>query len=166
MKRDPRQTALGFPEGPPREPYSLYGGTPPHEQGSETSKAAAESIARASPALRARVEAYLASRGSAGATDNEIELALRMRHQTASARRRELVQLGHVRDSLARRPTDSGRTACVWAIIPESERGGPPVDRAFRHEVAKLLGLNGDETKEAILERLMVKLASSDVVTE
>jgi hypothetical protein len=112
------------------------------------------------------VEAYLTSQGSAGATDNEIELALRLRHQTASARRRELVQLGRVRDSLARRPTDSGRTACVWVIIPESERGGPPADRAFRHEVAKLLGLNGDETKEAILEQLMAKLASSDVVTE
>lgn len=164
MKPNDRQPDLNFPTTSWNRPGEAYTSFPPYERGSDTSRAAAASMARISPALRARVEAFLVSRGRFGATDNEIEIALGMRHQTASARRRELVQLGHARDSLARRHTDSGRTACVWVIIPESERGGPPHDTAFRHEVAKMIGLNGDETKEMILERLMARLALVDVV--
>lgn len=57
---------------------------------------------------------------STGATDEEIEDELHMRHQSASARRNELVSDGWVEDSGRRRQTRSGRDAVVWIL---SERG-------------------------------------------
>lgn len=52
--------------------------------------------------------------GSEGLTSEEVEQALGLRHQTASARIRELVQAGRVRDSGRRRQVRSGRWARVW----------------------------------------------------
>ena len=68
--------------------------------------------------LQDRVLAYIKSQGSWGATDDEIEQALDMKHQTASARRRELVLMDPPRiiDSGGRRKTRSGRTAKVWIV--------------------------------------------------
>jgi len=81
---------------------------------SKTSKDAARSLAGEAPTLRARVYEYIASQGELGATDDEIELALTMKHQTASARRRELVLKGDIIDSGKTRVTSSGRKATVW----------------------------------------------------
>lgn len=49
-----------------------------------------------------------------------------MRHQTASARIRELVQKGRVVDSTRRRPTRSGRLAIVWIEAEDSTSQAVP----------------------------------------
>lgn len=101
-----------------------YGGFPPFVKGSDTSLFAAALIADEALTLRQKVFEYIRWRGDAGSTDDEIELALGMRHQTASARRRELFLMGRIKDSLERRKTSSGRPATVWqAIPPEPEQG-------------------------------------------
>jgi response regulator of citrate/malate metabolism len=52
----------------------------------------------------------------AGLTCDEIEEQLDLRHQTASARLHELMKLGKIQDSGARRDTRSGRGAIVWRV--------------------------------------------------
>tara|TARA_Y100000034_G_C6891619_1_gene410285 strand:+ start:1276 stop:1596 length:321 start_codon:yes stop_codon:yes gene_type:complete len=86
---------------------------------------ALESVKPILGSLRAQVHAHIKACQSNGATDDEIEVALDLRHQTASARRRELVQLGFVVDSGVRRPTRSGRKAKVWVTTPPPEREAP-----------------------------------------
>ena len=107
--------------------YELYDGKPPHERGSETSRDAAVSMIEASDSLRSRVYRVLVSRGEKGATDDQLERTLhvetgrRQRHQTISARRRELVLLGLVRDSGQTRLTSSAREATVWVVAPAAD---------------------------------------------
>jgi len=97
--------------------YIPYGGKAPHVATSETSEAAASSISSARPTLQDAVRTYIKSCGTFGATDQQIENALELRHQTASPRRRELVLLGEVVDSGQTRKTDSGRNAVVWVWV-------------------------------------------------
>lgn len=112
------QEALFGPEPDTRKPwqkpgYDLYGGTPPHERQSDTSLAAAVSILPHVGTYQRMVYDWIAGQGPRGATDDEIELALGLRHQSASARRRELVLLG-VLERVGTRPTRSGRQAVIW----------------------------------------------------
>ena len=95
------------------EQYDLYGGIPPHVAGSDTSLAAALSQLTTAKTKQARVYREIKWNRS-GMTDDEIEVATGWRHQTVSARRRELVKLGAIRDSGERRNTRSGRKATVW----------------------------------------------------
>jgi hypothetical protein len=88
---------------------------PPHSD-NDTSLDAAEAARKNAAKRRAKVRAFITSRGAVGATDDEIEVGLGYPHQTASARRRELVLLGLVRDSGLRRLTRHGRAAKVWVI--------------------------------------------------
>lgn len=62
--------------------------------------------------LRSKVMDHIASCGKAGATCDEIELALGITHQSASARCTELKANGDVH-SLTTRRTRSGRSAAV-----------------------------------------------------
>ncbi len=89
--------------------------TPPvaFEQQSETSQAAAESMAPLTGKLRLRIHGYLCKAGRTGRTTEEIEDALDLRHQTASPRVRELWQMGRIGTETKRR-TSSGRLANVW----------------------------------------------------
>ena len=81
-----------------------------------TSKAAFASIKPEASDLRAVVyQCIQATQG--GAICEAIELALNLRHQTVSARIRELFQRGLIVDSLRRRPTRSGRAAVVWTAV-------------------------------------------------
>jgi hypothetical protein len=96
--------------------YDSYNGTPPHEN-TETSKEAALMIADKAPSMMGRVFVFIIARGAYGATDDEIEVALNFRHQTASARRRELVIKGMIVQS-GKRATRSGRYAAVWIKTP------------------------------------------------
>lgn len=94
--------------------------------GSETSKEAAESVAPHLGKLQGRVMAFVAARGAVGATDWELEHYLGLCHQSASARRRELVLKGLIGKSGRTRATGSGRKANVWvprqhAVEPEPE---------------------------------------------
>lgn len=60
----------------------------------------------------ARVLSYIRERG--GATDDEIGVALKLPHQTASARRNGLVKKQLVIETAGRRNTQRGRKAIVW----------------------------------------------------
>lgn len=104
---------------------SPYNERPPFEAGSDTSEAAADSIAEGAASMRARVLAHIKAAGPVGTIDDELEVALGMRHQTASARRRELELLGAVTKTGDRRKTRSGRTAAVYIITAEPEPPAP-----------------------------------------
>jgi len=83
----------------------------------KTSKAAAESMIGSASSLRRLVYDVIKHLG--GCTDDEIEIETGLSHQTASARRRELVLSGAVVASGERRATRSGRTAAVHIINEE-----------------------------------------------
>jgi len=57
-----------------------------------------------------------------GATDEEIEKALSLRHQSASARRRELVLKNLVVDSGGTRIGGGGRRVTVWVARQEPKK--------------------------------------------
>jgi len=82
----------------------------------ETSEDAANSVAGSRVSMRRRVLDFIQTQG--GATDDEIEQGLEMIHQTASARRRELVLLGFVEPSGEKRRTRTGR----WALVHKAKR--------------------------------------------
>jgi len=80
----------------------------------DTSHQAALSIAPHRSRLQAVVLDALRLYRAEGLTDDQIEGVTGLSHQTASARRRELVLSGAVYDSGLRRRTKSGRSAAVW----------------------------------------------------
>jgi hypothetical protein len=88
----------------------------PFVQGSETSEEAADAKGPTATSDEGAVLALLWKRGTTGATDDEIEVALGMLHQNASARRNALVRKGLVCDSGLTRKTRSGRRAAVWIV--------------------------------------------------
>lgn len=83
----------------------------PHN-GSATSRAAAASAAKRAPADEARILDVLAATPW-GLTCDEIEVALELSHQTASARLRGLSESGRVFHH-GTRATRSGRAARVY----------------------------------------------------
>lgn len=101
---------------PGEQPYS-DGGT------SREAAVAAEAVA---PKDRARVLSFIRGRRSEGAIDDEIEVALGLSHQTASARRRELVLAGLVAEAGKKRLTRSGSPAKVWRAVEPPARAGEP----------------------------------------
>lgn len=80
----------------------------------DTSDEAYASVIDEASRLRAEVHRAIRDAGDQGATCDEVEVRLAMRHQTASARVRELALRDRVVDSGTRRRTRSGRTAIVW----------------------------------------------------
>lgn len=111
----PKSTTVSLPLLPPARRNAPAG----------TSKAAAARIASGAARLRVRFLDYITAQGDHGATDAETQAALGMLTQTQTPRRRELVQLGLVRDSGQRRPTPSGCPAAVWvAAEPGGVEGG------------------------------------------
>ncbi len=82
--------------------------------GSDTSAAAALSVAADTPRLREMVLFAVRATGDQGMTCDEAEMLLGMRHQTISARFTELRDGGWIRDSGQRRRTRSLRNAAVW----------------------------------------------------
>lgn len=93
---------------------SAYQGMLPFEAASATSHEAAVSMAGTAASMRVQVLRFIVKRGARGVIDDEVERSLGMRHQTASARRRELELSGHVERTDRRRATRSGRTAAVY----------------------------------------------------
>jgi hypothetical protein len=88
-----------------------------YQRHSDTSRAAADRIEPTKDTLRAAVFSYIVQGGLNGATDQEISDALDMPGNTERPRRIELVESGHVADSLRRRKTRSGRNAVVWIAV-------------------------------------------------
>jgi hypothetical protein len=89
-----------------------------------TSHDAARAAQSSSETQRARLLSWLRgvqsldARFHKGATDEEMQTALRMNPSTQRPRRVELVEEGLIVDSGERRPTRSGRAAIVWAACP------------------------------------------------
>jgi len=79
-----------------------------------------EAAARVLPhtgTARRRVLDAIQSAGSSGMTDDELVAALEMNPNTERPRRKELVEMGWVRDSGLRRDTAGGSKAIVWAAF-------------------------------------------------
>ena len=99
----------------------------PYIKGSETSKAAAESVKHLVGSNKVKIYQYLINCGNFGATDDEIEAALSMKH--ARPRRRDLEEIGAVERTTTKRVTRSGREAFVYVAIPGADlkatRGRP-----------------------------------------
>lgn len=104
----------------PDYPDDLYGGTPPHED-PDTSKEAAELIRGSAASLREQVLRYISQRGDRGATDEEVQIALRMAGNTERPRRRELEELGWVCRAGRTRMTTAQRRADVWILAPDPD---------------------------------------------
>ena len=82
----------------------------------DTSSAAYESMLPHVSRLAKDVYAAIEAAGARGMTCDECEVQLSMRHQTASARMRELKDRNLVVDSGKRRATRSGRQAAIMMI--------------------------------------------------
>jgi hypothetical protein len=106
--------------------------TIPFVVGSDTSEEAAHMKRSTKRSDEQQVLGLIGSRGDHGATDDEIEATLGMRHQNASARRNGLVQKGLVKDSGMQRKTRSGRNATVWVLGK-----GDPLIGAKNNRVAR-----------------------------
>jgi hypothetical protein len=94
---------------------------PKYVAGSDTSLMAAEAIAPVVTKLQNMVLDVVLSEGTKGMTCDEVEVALEMPHQTASARINELKEIDEesgrpqmLYDSGARRKTRHGQLATVW----------------------------------------------------
>jgi hypothetical protein len=107
------------------EQYDLYRGFPPHVRHSDTSIAAAASQLGTANSKRAVVYRLIRQSGATGRTDDELEQETGWRHQTVSARRRELVLKKLVEDSGNRRNTTSGRKAVVWVAVDQGLTNRP-----------------------------------------
>ena len=84
-----------------------------YQSHSETSRAAAYFISPFSGAMRERVFLTICEQ-DCGATDDELQLILNMKHQTETPRRIELEELGLIVDSGRVRKTRAGLDAIVW----------------------------------------------------
>ena len=96
-------------------PLLSYSNRAPCQVHSATSTAAADSIEPHISAMQQRVLDYLEWCG--GATDSEMQDALKLDPSTQRPRRRELQLAGRVQDSGLTRPTKSGRSAVVWVAV-------------------------------------------------
>lgn len=94
---------------------------PPFVAGSDTSEQAAESVKETAASVRNRILKFIEIRGEEGATCDEVERFLGLKHQTASARIAELHhKFRRIVDSGQRRKTRSGRNAAVY-VATEKE---------------------------------------------
>jgi len=73
--------------------------------------------------LKFEIETYIERQGMSGATCDEIEAALNIRHQTASARVSELKEEARIHQAPFRRKTRSGRSAAVYLSGPGESFG-------------------------------------------
>jgi predicted transcriptional regulator len=92
----------------------------PPTNGTDTSRAAAESIADDAATLRDQVLDLIRA-STDGLTTDEVEMRLGLNHQTASPRVWELHKRGLIGDSGKRRETRSGRMARVYRALTTEE---------------------------------------------
>lgn len=102
------QLELGAPSPPPSRyarALAIY---------RDTSRDAWHSVLDMLPAVDARIAAFIETRG--GATSEECECALGLKHQTVSAQIRHMFEAGFLTTTGEKRPTNSGRAAYVWSL--------------------------------------------------
>jgi hypothetical protein len=96
--------------------------TEPHTAVRATSRAAARSLTNSALShMRLRVYGFVRDRAQ-GATCDETEAGLGLRHQTASARLRELFLAGWLFTTEETRLTRSHRRARVYRATPQGDR--------------------------------------------
>jgi hypothetical protein len=88
--------------------------TPGHVAGCDTAKAAAQSISAGT--VRHWVYQAIKKAGKRGMTCEQVEKRLHLRHQSASARIRELVLFGNIK-IVGTRENDSGVRARVYVAV-------------------------------------------------
>jgi hypothetical protein len=86
----------------------------PFQGDSETSKSAAEKVEPNAAMLREQVYSFLKLQGIHGATDDEIQVGLKLHVSTQVPRRRELVLAGRVMENGFVRKTRKNCNATVW----------------------------------------------------
>ncbi len=89
---------------------------PPAHHDSATSQIAAASLPNVGTMRRAVLD-YVRECGARGAIRDEVCQALGMLTQTACGRLRDLVSAGHLRVTINRRPSATGRPAQVYVAI-------------------------------------------------
>lgn len=125
--------------------YDLYGGLPPHVKGSDTSLAAAKSQLPGAANMRNRVLVYIRAARGMGMTCDECEEQMAGRHQSISARVRELVLLKKIRDSGHRRKTRSGRQARIYVAVYDDPAPVDERDAQSQAPDAEPPGWGGDK---------------------
>jgi len=96
-------------------------------ENSELLEDVSDGAAEDASTLKGRIFDCIRKRGQQGATDDEVQVALNMRAQTESPRRRELCMRGRVVNSGRRRKTRAGRSATVWVAVDGPGKGNMPV---------------------------------------
>ena len=92
----------------------------------DTSEEAAASMEEHQSRLAREVLALIRASAPSGVTCDRIEELMNLRHQTASARVRELVLAGWVEDSGRRRENRSGRKGILWVPFGSAQQGSDP----------------------------------------
>lgn len=98
------------------KPWPYTNPSRPYVRGSETSKAAADSMKGIAMSKERQVLYLFRSDSSVGYTDDDLERILEEKHQTVSARRRSLEKKGIVYATEEKRKTRSGRAARVYKL--------------------------------------------------
>lgn len=145
-------------------PYDQYGGLPPHERESSTSYRAAVSVLATARTVRARVYRMIVDLSDTGATDDELERALGIRHQSVSARRKELVNDGLVIDSGHERKASSGRDVTVWIAGNESTFDPVAYDARMKGGKTRKSKARQIQELQAENERLRTRIAELETV--
>lgn len=86
----------------------------PYRKGHPESQAAAKRMRPNVSAVERRVLAFIEGAGARGATCDEVEAAVQLRHQTCSARFTKMSKAGRIVQGGTRRVTRSGAYARVW----------------------------------------------------
>jgi hypothetical protein len=94
-----------------------YPETPGYVAGSDTSQAAAESIAETVTGKRLTVLNAVKAHPLSGLTCDELQSITGFLHQTCSARVTELKLANLIFDTGTRRKTRTGRSAVVWTAV-------------------------------------------------
>lgn len=89
----------------------------PYVKNSDTSKAAAVAAVKSSEPMKEDILFLIRKRPVTGFTCDEVETKTGGPHQTVSARVRDLVKEGRIKDSGQRRPTRRGRAARVYVGV-------------------------------------------------
>ena len=105
----------------------------PFVKGSDTSTAAADSMLEHSKSIEVKILSLFMKSGHYGLTDDEIEQHFGLKHQTVSARRRQLEKKGMVvkmynHGKRVKRPTRSGRQAGVYVSRRIYNKAHDPVE--------------------------------------